>query len=125
MVSENNQINGVLSLENLINEIETAYCCELEKVLQQRDIALQHSQRNLFLANKIIDSSLDGIMITDSNGVIMQVNPAFTHLTGYKEYEGSTLERHLNADLFLSHQYLKLGKYTLLIKTFHRPKNYP
>ena len=26
-------------------------------------------------------------MITDSNGVIMQVNPAFTHLTGYKEYE--------------------------------------
>ena len=87
VVSENNQINGVLSLENLINEIETAYCCELEKVLQQRDIALQHSQRNLFLANKIIDSSLDGIMITDSNGVIMQVNPAFTHLTGYKEYE--------------------------------------
>jgi len=87
VVSENDQINGVLSLENLINEIETAYCCELEKVLQQRDIALQHSQRNLFLANKIIDSSLDGIMITDSNGVIMQVNPAFTHLTGYKEYE--------------------------------------
>ena len=87
VVSENNQINGVLSLENLINEIETAYCCELEKVLQQRDIALQHSQRNLFLANKIIDSSLDGIMITDANGVIMQVNPAFTHLTGYKEYE--------------------------------------
>ena len=87
VISENNQINGVLSLENLINEIETAYCCELEKVLQQRDIALQHSQRNLFLANKIIDSSLDGIMITDSNGVIMQVNPAFTHLTGYKEYE--------------------------------------
>ncbi|WP_288986786.1 EAL domain-containing protein [uncultured Pseudoalteromonas sp.] len=87
VVSENDQINGVLSLENLINEIETAYCCELEKVLQQRDIALEHSQRNLFLANKIIDSSLDGIMITDSNGVIMQVNPAFTHLTGYKEYE--------------------------------------
>ena len=87
VVSENDQINGVLSLENLINEIETAYCCELEKVLQQRDIALQHSQRNLFLANKIIDSSLDGIMITDSNGVIMQVNPAFTHLTGFKEYE--------------------------------------
>ncbi len=87
VVSENDQINGVLSLENLINEIETAYCCELEKVLQQRDLALQHSQRNLFLANKIIDSSLDGIMITDSNGVIMQVNPAFTHLTGYKEYE--------------------------------------
>ena len=87
VVSENDQINGVLSLENLINEIETAYCFELEKVLQQRDIALQHSQRNLFLANKIIDSSLDGIMITDSNGVIMQVNPAFTHLTGYKEYE--------------------------------------
>lgn len=85
VVSEGPIIKGVLTLEHLINEIENAYCCELEKVLEQRDIALQHSQRNLYLANKIIDASLDGIMITQQDGVIIQVNPAFTALTGYKE----------------------------------------
>ncbi|MBH0072721.1 EAL domain-containing protein [Pseudoalteromonas sp. NZS127] len=87
VVSDNDEIKGVLSLEHLIHEIESAYCSELEKVLVQRDLALQHSQRNLYLANKIIDSSLDGIMITHSNSTIMQVNPAFTQLTGYKEHE--------------------------------------
>ncbi|MFY8328739.1 EAL domain-containing protein [Pseudoalteromonas sp. ZZD1] len=87
VVIDNKQIMGVLSLDHLVNEIESAYCCELEKVLEQRDVALQHSQRNLYLANKIIDSSLDGIMITSQEGVIVQVNPAFTQLTGYKEFE--------------------------------------
>ncbi|MBE0422078.1 EAL domain-containing protein [Pseudoalteromonas nigrifaciens] len=87
VVSDNDEIEGVLSLEHLIHEIESAYCSELEKVLVQRDLALQHSQRNLYLANKIIDSSLDGIMIAHSNCTIMQVNPAFTQLTGYKEHE--------------------------------------
>ncbi|OUS70872.1 histidine kinase [Pseudoalteromonas sp. A601] len=87
VVVDNNNVMGVLSLEHLINEIESAYCCELEKVLEQRDAALQHSQSNLYLANKIIDSSLDGIMITSQEGIIIQVNPAFTQLTGYKEFE--------------------------------------
>lgn len=87
VVSEGDKIKGILSLEHLINEIEIAYSCELEKVLEQRDIALQNSQSNLYLANKIIDSSPDGIMITDPSGIIIQVNPAFTQLTGYKEYE--------------------------------------
>ncbi|CAM4352541.1 EAL domain-containing protein [Pseudoalteromonas ostreae] len=85
VVNDRQGIKGVLTLEHLINEIESAYCSELEKVLKQRDMALQHSQRNLYLANKIIDASLDGIMITHQNGEIIQVNPAFTSLTGYKE----------------------------------------
>ncbi|GAB0109908.1 EAL domain-containing protein [Pseudoalteromonas distincta] len=87
VINDNDKIKGVLSLEHLISEIEIAYCYELEKALEQRDVALQHSQRNLYLANKIIDSSLDGIMITDSNAIIIQVNPAFSELTGYKECE--------------------------------------
>ena len=81
------QVIGLLALKNVLTEIETAYCSELEKVLVQRDIALQKSQKNLYLANRIIDASLDGIMITKSNGEIMQINPAFTALTGYKDYE--------------------------------------
>lgn len=87
VVSDEQTIKGVLTFEHLINEIESAYCSELEKVLEQRDVALQHSQRNLYLANKIIDASLDGIMITQQDGVIIQVNPAFTVLTGYRKEE--------------------------------------
>ncbi|MFC3033173.1 EAL domain-containing protein [Pseudoalteromonas fenneropenaei] len=78
---------GLLALKNVLTEIETAYCSELEKVLVQRDIALQKSEKNLYLANRIISASLDGIMITRSNGEIIQINPAFSALTGYQEYE--------------------------------------
>ncbi len=80
-------ILGVLGLKHVIAEVESAYVSELEKVLKQRDNALRTSQRNLYLANKIIDASLDGVMITDSQGLILQVNPAFTRLTGYDAAE--------------------------------------
>lgn len=84
---DSQQVIGLLALKNVLTEIETAYCSELEKVLVQRDIALQKSEKNLYLANRIIDASLDGIMITKSSGEIIQINPAFSALTGYKDYE--------------------------------------
>ncbi|WP_125558299.1 EAL domain-containing protein [Pseudoalteromonas rubra] len=80
-------VMGLLALKNVLTEIETAYCSELEKVLAQRDLALQKSEKNLYLANRIIDASLDGIMITRANGEIIQINPAFSALTGYQDYE--------------------------------------
>jgi diguanylate cyclase (GGDEF)-like protein/PAS domain S-box-containing protein len=84
---ETRQVLGLLALKNVLTEIETAYCSELEKVLAQRDLALQKSEKNLYLANRIINASLDGIMITRSSGEILQVNPAFSALTGYQEAE--------------------------------------
>ncbi len=87
LVVRDTDICGVISFADLITEIESAYCCELERAIEQRDIALQKSQRNLFLANKIIDASLDGIMLTQRDGTIIQVNPAFTKLTGFAEHE--------------------------------------
>ncbi|MEC8208783.1 MAG: diguanylate cyclase, partial [Pseudomonadota bacterium] len=87
LVVRDTAICGVISFADLITEIESAYCCELERAIEQRDIALQKSQRNLFLANKIIDASLDGIMLTRKDGTIIQVNPAFTKLTGFAEHE--------------------------------------
>ena len=87
LVVRDDEICGVISYADLITEIESAYCCELERAIEQRDIALQKSQRNLFLANKIIDASLDGIMLTRKDGTIIQVNPAFTKLTGFAEHE--------------------------------------
>ncbi|KAF7772229.1 hypothetical protein PCIT_a2258 [Pseudoalteromonas citrea] len=84
---DSDAVIGLLGLKNVLTEIETAYCSELEKVLVQRDIALRKSEKNLYLANRIIDASLDGIMITRSSGEIIQVNPAFSALTGYQDYE--------------------------------------
>jgi len=85
--NEGLEVLGVLSLNNIMSDIELAYMTELETVLEQRDVALKKSQKNLFLAKKIINASLDGIMITDSSSTILQVNPAFTALTGYCEKE--------------------------------------
>ncbi|MFP3560026.1 PAS domain-containing protein, partial [Paraburkholderia sp. SIMBA_049] len=40
---------------------------------------------NLRLADQGVESTLDGVMITDLQGTIERINPAFTRLTGYTE----------------------------------------
>ncbi|PLS02721.1 nitrate/nitrite transporter [Neobacillus cucumis] len=41
-------------------------------------------QDKLELSQKIVYHSIDGICITDANGIIQNVNPAFSRITGYK-----------------------------------------
>ena len=41
----------------------------------------------LYLASKVFESTLDGVMITNSTGNIVSVNPAFTRITGYEADE--------------------------------------
>ncbi|MBU2539397.1 MAG: PAS domain-containing protein, partial [Proteobacteria bacterium] len=48
---------------------------------------LKHSEQQLDLASRVFDSSIEGITITDANGVIQSVNRAFTHITGYSSEE--------------------------------------
>ena len=84
---EHRQLLGVLSMQNIMSDIELAYISELESVLEQRDTALRESQKSLMLAERIINASLDGIMITDHRGNIISVNAAFTRVTGYAEDE--------------------------------------
>ena len=48
---------------------------------------LKHSEQQLALASKVFDSSIEGITITDANGIIQSVNRAFTHITGYSPEE--------------------------------------
>ena len=77
------EVEGLVSFADLLSGIELAYVDELRSALEARDSALASSQRNLQLAEKVIQTSLEGIMITDARGRIMRVNPAFTELTGY------------------------------------------
>jgi len=48
---------------------------------------LKHSEQQLDLAARVFDNSIEGITITDADGVIQSVNRAFTHITGYSAEE--------------------------------------
>ena len=87
VVCEEGNIVGILSLQHILSDIEIAYIQKLETVLSERDSALKESRRHLSFAEKIIEASLDSVMVTDKEGTILSINPAFTRLTGYVESE--------------------------------------
>jgi len=49
--------------------------------------SIKSVQTELKLAASVFDNTLEGIMITDINGSIISVNPAFTQITGYSAEE--------------------------------------
>lgn len=83
VVDEQGGFIGLLSFSDILSDMEYAYVRELQDALRERDAALSLSKRHLQLAEKIIEASLEGIMVTDPEGVIQMINPAFTRLTGY------------------------------------------
>jgi diguanylate cyclase (GGDEF)-like protein/PAS domain S-box-containing protein len=53
-----------------------------------QDITLRkQSEKQLALAAKVFESSIEGITITDAKGLIQSVNKAFTQITGYSPEE--------------------------------------
>ncbi len=53
-----------------------------------RDITKRKSaEEELILAGKLFEQSIEGILITDADGLIQQVNPAFVDITGYTAEE--------------------------------------
>lgn len=56
---------------------------------------LKETEAQLKLATCVFDSTVNGILITDVNGVILSVNPAFTHITGYSAKETVGLTPHI------------------------------
>lgn len=78
---------GLLSFTDILASIEYEYVNQLRAALEARDIALKTSTEHLVLAQKVIEASLDGIIITDCKGIIHAVNPSFTTLTGYSAEE--------------------------------------
>lgn len=77
------EVVGLLGFQDLLAGAEHLYLEDLREALEQRDQALSQSRRHLQLAERVIDASLEGIIITDAETRIEFVNPAFTHLTGY------------------------------------------
>lgn len=81
------ELCGLLSFTDILSSIEYEYVNQLRSALEARDLALKTSTEHLLLAQKVIEASLDGIIITDSKGIIQAVNPSFTTLTGYSPEE--------------------------------------
>jgi len=75
---------GIINFADIVAGLEYGVLEELSAALQERDRALSLSRRSLHLAEKIIESSPQGIMITDMAGVIESVNPAFARVTGFE-----------------------------------------
>ncbi|MHB8787863.1 MAG: EAL domain-containing protein [Thauera sp.] len=81
------ELVDLISFKDILSGMELAYVHELQHALRARDLALSSSQRSLYLAEKVIESSLEGIMVTDAHARIVSVNPAFTRMTGYSAEE--------------------------------------
>ena len=86
-VKQGQALQGILSFTDILRNVEHAYVDQLRTALVARDAALRTSADYLRLAHKVIDASLDGIMITDSKGIIQSVNPSFSQITGFSQHE--------------------------------------
>ncbi len=57
-------------------------------ICQGQDITERRvAERSLRLSSTVFDNTSEGVMITDTNAVIMDVNTAFTEITGYAREE--------------------------------------
>ncbi|WP_136065167.1 EAL domain-containing protein [Modicisalibacter radicis] len=83
VLDESEAVIGLLGFGDMLSGAEQFYLQDLREALEKRDQALAQSRHHLQLAERVIDASLEGIIITDARTRIEFVNPAFTHMTGY------------------------------------------
>ena len=81
------RLTGLLCFADVLQSIEHEYANELRSALRERDEALGLARFNLRMADRVFESALEGIMVTDRRARIERVNQAFTRLTGYSEDE--------------------------------------
>lgn len=87
ITNDSGKLIGILSFSEILTGIDHNHVDDLRRALKERRIALELSQENLHLAKQVIEASRDGIVVTDSKGFILSVNPAFTRITGYSAAE--------------------------------------
>ena len=84
---DDGRLTGLLCFADVLQSIEHEYANELRSALRERDEALGLARFNLRMADRVFESALEGIMVTDRHAKIERVNRAFTRLTGYTEDE--------------------------------------
>lgn len=78
---------GLLSMRDILEVLQRDYVSSLTEALRERDAALLRQQEDLFLAQQVIESSVNAVMVVDADGRIENVNPAFTRITGHPAAE--------------------------------------
>lgn len=76
---------GLFSLTDIVRGIEAEYVQQLQAVVSERDNARSQSQQNILLADRVFDAMLEGVMITNTDGIVEMINPAFSHITGWEK----------------------------------------
>lgn len=76
-------ITGLISYSDILQSVENDHIDRLRELLCERDLALEKSQHNLKLADKVLEASKEAIIICDNKARILRVNPSFTEITGY------------------------------------------
>ncbi|SEH37523.1 PAS domain S-box-containing protein/diguanylate cyclase (GGDEF) domain-containing protein [Magnetospirillum fulvum] len=87
VIAADGRLDGVLSFSDILATLQYEYVHRLHEALIERDEALLRARHDLSVARKVIDASLDGVMIVNSSFQVEFVNPSFTHLTGYSPEE--------------------------------------
>ena len=86
-IVDGTQLVGLLTYADILVSVEQAYVRELQEALGAQAMELISSRRSIALAQKVADSTFQGIMITNGVGELESVNPAFTAITGYSPTE--------------------------------------
>ncbi|MES0372534.1 MAG: diguanylate cyclase, partial [Mariprofundaceae bacterium] len=60
---------------------------DLARTFKAMTTQINERSSELRLSGQVFESALEGILVTDIDGVILSVNPAFTAITGYSEAE--------------------------------------
>lgn len=87
VVDKDHRVFSIINLENILDGMLNSYLEELRDVVIEQKRELEESMAHLHLAQKVITSTLEGIVVTDADGIIQSCNPAFTEITGYQERE--------------------------------------
>lgn len=78
---------GVLSHSEVLASFERDYVDALQQALSEHKQRLAKADQELLLTRQVFEATGEGIMITDQEGVIRTVNPAFSRITGYSREE--------------------------------------
>ncbi len=86
-VEQDGRFAGLLTYNDILECVTSGYLRDLQQTLRSQAEELVSSQRALQLAQRVADTSLQAIIITDGAGRIESLNPAFTAMTGYTRQE--------------------------------------
>ncbi|GHD81993.1 EAL domain-containing protein [Vogesella fluminis] len=114
VTGEDGRLLTIIGMSDILATIEQEFLAELRHALQERDEALLRSRQSLLMADKVFESTMEGIVITDGKGLIQSVNPAFSRITGYTRDEAightpALLKSGRQSADFYEHMWRQLG----------------